>query len=200
MRGAIDLQLGDIRDARFVEGLCDKVELVFHLAALISIPYSYAAPASYIETNVTGTLNLLEAARRAGCRRFIHTSTSEVYGTPEMVPIRETHPLNAQSPYAASKIGADQLVLSFQRSFGTPAVVLRPFNTYGPRQSTRAVLPTILTQLLQGKRRDRARSPGSAARPDLRVRHRRRVRQGGGGPRGGGRDHPARHGRGAVGG
>ena len=152
LRGQLDVRLGDVRDARFADGLCQEVEVVFHLAALISIPYSYAAPASYIETNVVGTLNLLEAARRAGCKRFIHTSTSEVYGTPDTTPIRETHPLQAQSPYAASKVAADQLALSFQRSFGTPAMVLRPFNTFGPRQSTRAVLPTILTQLLQGRR------------------------------------------------
>ncbi len=152
VRARLDVRLGDIRDGRFVDGVCQEVEVVFHLAALISIPYSYVAPASYIETNVVGTLNLLEAVRRAGCRRLIHTSTSEVYGTPESAPIRESHPLNAQSPYAASKVAADQLVLSFQRSFGTPALVLRPFNTYGPRQSTRAVLPTIITQLLQGQR------------------------------------------------
>jgi NAD dependent epimerase/dehydratase len=149
-RRGLDLRLGDIRDGRFADKLCEGAEVVLHLAALISIPYSYEAPASYLETNVVGTLNLLEAARRAGVRRFVHTSTSEVYGTPESVPIRESHPLQAQSPYAASKIGADQLALSFFRSFGTPVMVLRPFNTYGPRQSTRAVLPTILTQLLQG--------------------------------------------------
>jgi NAD dependent epimerase/dehydratase len=152
VRAALDVRLGDIRDARFVEAACAEIDVVFHLAALISIPYSYVAPASYVDTNVTGTLNVLEAARRAGCTRVIHTSTSEVYGTPRDLPIRETHPLCAQSPYAATKVAADQLALSFQRSFGTPVVVLRPFNTYGPRQSTRAVLPTILTQLLRGQR------------------------------------------------
>ncbi|HEY0710136.1 MAG TPA: GDP-mannose 4,6-dehydratase [Polyangia bacterium] len=152
VRAAIDVRLGDIRDGRFVEELCKDVEIVFHLAALISIPYSYVAPASYVETNVTGTLHILEAARRTGVTRVIHTSTSEVYGTPKHVPITEAHPLVAQSPYAATKVAADQLALSYQRSFGTPVVVLRPFNTYGPRQSTRAVLPTILTQLLRGKR------------------------------------------------
>jgi NAD dependent epimerase/dehydratase len=152
VRAALDVRLGDIRDARFVEAATSGVEVVFHLAALISIPYSYVAPASYIETNVTGTLNVLEAGRRAGVRRIIQTSTSEVYGTPKDLPIRETHPLCAQSPYAATKVAADQLALSFQRSFATPVVVLRPFNTYGPRQSTRAVLPTILTQLLRGQR------------------------------------------------
>ncbi len=155
VRAALDVRLGDIRDARFVEATSANVDVVFHLAALISIPYSYVAPASYVDTNVTGTLNVLEAARRHGIGRLIHTSTSEVYGTPKDVPIRESHPLNAQSPYAATKVAADQLALSYQRSFGTPVVVLRPFNTYGPRQSTRAVLPTILTQLLRGAERIR---------------------------------------------
>jgi UDP-glucose 4-epimerase len=148
----LEVQLGDVRDARFVEAAAEGVDVIFHLAALIAIPYSYVAPASFIDTNVSGTLNVLEAARRAKVKRVVHTSTSEVYGTPTSTPIRETHPLNAQSPYAASKIAADQLALSYHRSFGTPVVVLRPFNTYGPRQSTRAVLPTILTQLLQGRR------------------------------------------------
>jgi len=152
VRAEMDVRLGDIRDARFMEDACRDVEVVFHLAALISIPYSYEAPASYVETNVTGTLHVLEAARRVGCRRVIHTSTSEVYGTPETTPITESHPLRAQSPYAATKIGADQLALSYHRSFETPVVVLRPFNTYGPRQSTRAILPSLLTQMLRGKR------------------------------------------------
>jgi NAD dependent epimerase/dehydratase len=152
IKSAVEARLGDIRDARFVEAATSGIEIVFHLAALISIPYSYIAPASYVETNVTGTLNVLEAARRAGVKRVVHTSTSEVYGTPKDVPIRETHPLSAQSPYAATKVAADQLALSYQRSFGTPVTVLRPFNTYGPRQSIRAVLPTILTQLLHGAR------------------------------------------------
>ena len=151
VRSALDISLGDIRDARFVEASCKDVEVVFHLAALIAIPYSYQAPASFIETNVGGTLNVLEAVRSAGVGRVVQTSTSEVYGTPATLPIRETHPLNAQSPYAATKVGADQLALSFQRSFATPVVILRPFNTYGPRQSTRAVTATILTQLLDGK-------------------------------------------------
>lgn len=151
-RPALDVRLGDVRDARFVEAACADVEVVFHLAALIAIPYSYAAPESFVDTNVRGTLNLLEGARRAGVRRFVHTSTSEVYGTPSALPIRETHAQSAQSPYAASKVAADQLALSFQRSFGTPVVVLRPFNTFGPRQSARAVVPTILSQLLAGKR------------------------------------------------
>jgi NAD dependent epimerase/dehydratase len=151
VRAAIDVRLGDIRDQRFVEAAAEGVEVIFHLAALIAIPYSYVAPASFIDTNVTGTLNVLEAARRAGVRRVIQTSTSEVYGTPDTVPIREDHPLRAQSPYAASKIAADQLSLAFARSFGLPVVVLRPFNTFGPRQSIRAVLPTILRQLLAGR-------------------------------------------------
>ena len=151
VRSAIDVRLGDIRDARFVEAACEKIDVVFHLAALIAIPYSYIAPESFVDTNVRGTLNMLEACRRHGVARMLHTSTSEVYGTPAELPIRETHPLVAQSPYAATKVAADQLALSYQRSFGVPVVVLRPFNTYGPRQSTRAVLPTILIQLLQGK-------------------------------------------------
>jgi NAD dependent epimerase/dehydratase len=149
----IDVRLGDVRDARFVEAACEGIEVVFHLAALVAIPYSYTAPESFIDTNVRGTLNVLEGCRRHGVRRLVHTSTSEVYGTPETLPIRETHPLNAQSPYAASKVAADQLTLSYHHSFGLPALVLRPFNTYGPRQSARAVLPTILTQLLEGRRR-----------------------------------------------
>jgi NAD dependent epimerase/dehydratase len=150
-RAALDLLLGDIRDDRFVEAATAGIDVVFHLAALIAIPYSYVAAESFIDTNVGGTLNVLEAARRAGIRRLIHTSTSEVYGSPDSLPIRETHPLNAQSPYAASKVAADQLALSFHASFGVPTVVLRPFNTYGPRQSERAVLPTILRQLLAGQ-------------------------------------------------
>jgi NAD dependent epimerase/dehydratase len=151
-REALDIRWGDIRDARFVERAVAGVEVVFHLAALIAIPYSYVAPESFIDTNVRGTLNVLEAARSAGVRRLLQTSTSEVYGTPDELPIRETHPLQAQSPYAASKVAADQLALSFQRSFDLPVVVLRPFNTYGPRQSERAVLPTMLRQLLAGRR------------------------------------------------
>ena len=151
-RAALDILLGDIRDARFVEAATDGAQVVFHLAALIAIPYSYVAPESFVDTNVRGTLNVLEAARRAGVRRLIQTSTSEVYGTPGELPIRETHPLQAQSPYAATKVAADQLTLAFQRSYGLPAVVLRPFNTFGPRQSERAVLPTMLRQLLSGSR------------------------------------------------
>jgi len=152
IRDRVEVCLGDIRDARLVDTACDGMDIIFHLAALIAIPYSYRAADSYVHTNVLGTLNVLEAARRHSPQRLVHTSTSEVYGTPASLPIRETHPLNAQSPYAASKIAADQLALAFQRSHGTPVTILRPFNTYGPRQSTRAVIPTILTQLLCGRR------------------------------------------------
>lgn len=150
-REQIDARLGDIRDARFVESLCEDVEVAFHLAALIAIPYSYIAPQSFVETNVGGTLNVLEAARRQNVERIVHTSTSEVYGTPSELPIRETHPLRAQSPYAATKAAADQLALAYHASFDLPIVVLRPFNTFGPRQSTRAVVGTILAQLLDGR-------------------------------------------------
>ena len=123
-------------------------EIVFHLAALIAIPFSYTAPRSYVRTNVEGTLNVLEAARRYGTARVVHTSTSEVYGTAQRVPIDETHPLQGQSPYSASKIGADKLAESYYRSFGTPVVTVRPFNTFGPRQSARAFIPTIISQAL----------------------------------------------------
>ena len=150
-RTGLELVFGDIRDARFVETAAEGAEVVFHLAALIAIPYSYVAPESFIDTNVRGTLNILEAARRAGARRLINTSTSEVYGTPEALPILETHPLQAQSPYAASKVAADQLALSFHLSYGLPVTILRPFNTFGPRQSERAVVATILSQLLAGQ-------------------------------------------------
>ena len=148
-RGALDVRLGDVRDARFVEECCQGVEVVFHLAALISIPYSYQAPESFVDTNVRGTLNVLEAVRRAGCSRLVHTSTSEVYGTPETIPIRESHPLRAQSPYSATKIAADKLCEAFRCTYDLPVVILRPFNTFGPRQSARAVIPTILLQLLR---------------------------------------------------
>lgn len=151
IRESLDVRLGDIRDARFVEEACRGVDTVFHLAALIAIPYSYHAPESFIDTNVKGTLNILEGVRRAGCRRLVQTSTSEVYGTPASLPILETHPLQGQSPYSASKIAADKLCEAYHCSFNVPVVTLRPFNTYGPRQSTRAVLPTILVQLLAGK-------------------------------------------------
>jgi UDP-glucose 4-epimerase len=149
----MEFAMGDIRDTRFVEQACAGIDVVFHLAALIAIPYSYSAPESFVDTNVRGTLNVLEGVRRAGCRRMVNTSTSEVYGTPDELPIRETHPLRGQSPYSATKIAADKMCEAYFRSFEVPVVVLRPFNTYGPRQSARAVIPTILTQLLQGKRK-----------------------------------------------
>jgi len=152
IKNSLEVIMGDIRDPHFVREAVRGVDVVFHLAALIAIPYSYHAPASYVATNVEGTLNLLQAAREAGVSCFVHTSTSEVYGTAKVVPITEEHPLRAQSPYAATKIGADQLALSFHCSFGLPVVVARPFNNYGPRQSTRAVIPTIITQMLSGER------------------------------------------------
>jgi UDP-glucose 4-epimerase len=148
VRASLDFVLGDIRDAPFLERALEGVEVVFHLAALIAIPYSYKAPSSFVDTNVMGTLNVLEAARRNDVGRVVHTSTSEVYGTPESVPITEDHPLRGQSPYSASKIGADKLAEAYFSSFETPVVTLRPFNTYGPRQSTRAVIPTILSQMI----------------------------------------------------
>lgn len=146
----VEVLAGDICDAESVAAATDGVEIVFHLAALIAIPYSYAAPESYVRTNVQGTLNALQAARRFQVARFLHTSTSEVYGTAREVPIRETHPLQGQSPYSASKIGADKIAESFHCSFGVPLVTVRPFNTFGPRQSARAVIPTIISQLLAG--------------------------------------------------
>ncbi len=141
---------GDITDQGSVWQAVEGTECVFHLAALIAIPYSYVAPASYVQTNVGGTLNVLEAARRLGIERVVHTSTSEVYGTALQVPISEAHPLQGQSPYSASKIGADKLAESYYRSFDVPVVTVRPFNTFGPRQSARAVIPTIITQCLCG--------------------------------------------------
>jgi len=149
-RRAIEVVAGDIRDAGCIRQAMRGCRGVLHLAALIAIPFSYVAPEAYLETNVRGTLNLLLAARELGIERFVQTSTSEVYGTAQSVPITEQHPLHAQSPYAASKTGADQLALAFHGSFGTPVTIIRPFNTYGPRQSARAVVPTIITQLLSG--------------------------------------------------
>ena len=142
--------LGDIRDPFQMQEICKNQDIVFHLAALIAIPYSYVAPQSYVTTNMTGTLNMLEAAKKNNVKRFIHTSTSEVYGTAQFVPITELHPLQGQSPYSATKIGADALVDSFYRSFDLPTVTLRPFNTFGPRQSYRAVIPTVIGQFLSG--------------------------------------------------
>ena len=145
----IDVWPGDVTDAHFVSKLVAGQEIVFHLAALISIPYSYAAPSSFIRTNVEGTLNVLEACLSHKTRKVVHTSTSEVYGTALYAPIDEKHPLQGQSPYSASKIGADHLAESFFRSFGLPVAIARPFNTFGPRQSARAVIPTIISQLLE---------------------------------------------------
>ena len=148
----LDVFLGDIRDSICVKEAMRNCDTVFHLAALISIPYSYISPKSYIDTNINGTLNIVQAARELGIKRIIHTSTSETYGNAQYVPINEEHPLVGQSPYAASKIGADQIALSYWRSFNTPISVLRPFNTYGPRQSARAVIPTIISQIASGKK------------------------------------------------
>jgi NAD dependent epimerase/dehydratase len=144
----VEVITGDIRDAHFCRRIVKDVDIVFHLAALIAIPYSYIAPESYVDINVKGTLNICQAGLENGCERIIHTSTSEVYGTAQYMPIDEKHPLSPQSPYSATKIGADAIAESFYRSFQLPVVIARPFNTYGPRQSARAVIPTIITQLL----------------------------------------------------
>ena len=151
VKGRFEVFAGDIRDPHGVRTAMTGCDAVLHLAALIAIPYSYHSPDTYIDTNIKGTLNVVQAARDLNIAKVIHTSTSEVYGTAQFVPITELHPLEGQSPYSASKIGADQLALSFYRSFGTPVGIVRPFNTYGPRQSTRAVIPTIITQLAHGK-------------------------------------------------
>jgi dTDP-glucose 4,6-dehydratase len=143
---------GDVRDLSGMKAAMSGCDAVFHLAALIAIPYSYNSPSSYVDTNITGTLNILQAARELNVKRIIHTSTSEVYGTAKYVPIDEMHPLQGQSPYSATKIAADQIALSFYASFELPVLVVRPFNTYGPRQSARAVIPTIITQILGGSR------------------------------------------------
>jgi NAD dependent epimerase/dehydratase len=147
----VEVVTGDVRDSHFCHELTRGVDTVFHLAALIPIPYSYLAPDSYVDTNVKGTLYMCQAARANGVRRFIQTSTSEVYGTARQVPIDENHSLNAQSPYSATKIASDAVAMSFYYAFGLPVVIARPFNTYGPRQSARAVIPSIITQLAAGK-------------------------------------------------
>jgi len=149
----IEIVTGDIRDPHLCMEITRNIDIVFHLAALIAIPYSYRAPASYVETNVKGTLNLCQAAVQNGIRRFIHTSTSEVYGTALYVPIDEKHPLQPQSPYSASKIGADAIAMSYYHSFHLPVTIARPFNTYGPRQSARAIIPTIIGQIASGKKK-----------------------------------------------
>lgn len=153
IRSKIDVFAGDVRDPNGVAEAMKECDVVFHLAALIAIPYSYHSPDTYVETNVRGTLNIVQAARRLGVQKVVHTSTSEVYGTARFVPITEEHPLQGQSPYSASKIGADQIAMSFYLSFDTPVAIIRPFNTYGPRQSARAVIPTIITQIAAGHKK-----------------------------------------------
>ncbi len=152
VKGKFEVFSGDIRDPHGVREAMKGCEVVIHLAALIAIPFSYHSPDTYVETNIKGTLNVLQAARELGVKRVIHTSTSEVYGTAQFVPITEDHPLQGQSPYSATKIAADQLAFSFYSSFDLPVVILRPFNTYGPRQSARAVIPTIITQIANGQK------------------------------------------------
>lgn len=152
LRNSLDVFSGDIRDPNGVREAIRGCDAVLHLAALIAIPYSYHSPDTYVDTNIKGTLNVLQAAKAQGCQRVVHTSTSEVYGSARFVPITEEHPLLGQSPYSASKIGADQLAYSFYSSFDLPVTIVRPFNTYGPRQSARAVIPTIITQIAKGSR------------------------------------------------
>ncbi len=152
VEGHFEVFAGDVRDAYGVRAAMKGCDTVLHLAALIAIPYSYHSPDAYVDTNIKGTLNVVQAARDLGVSRVVHTSTSEVYGTARFVPITEEHPLRGQSPYSATKIGADQLAMSFYNSFGTPVAILRPFNTYGPRQSARAVIPTVVTQIASGMR------------------------------------------------
>jgi dTDP-glucose 4,6-dehydratase len=152
VQGKFEIFPGDVRDPNGVRTAMKGCDAVLHLAALIAIPYSYHSPDTYIDTNIKGTLNIVQAARDLGVAKVVHTSTSEVYGTARFVPITEDHPLQGQSPYSASKIGADQIAMSFFNSFGTPVTLLRPFNTYGPRQSARAVIPAIITQIANGKR------------------------------------------------
>ncbi len=152
IKNNLEVFAGDVRDPYGVREAMKGCDVVLHLAALIAIPYSYHSPDTYIDTNVKGTLNILQAARDLGIDKVVHTSTSEVYGTARFVPITEDHPLQGQSPYSASKIGADQIAMSFYHSFDTPVAIIRPFNTYGPRQSARAVIPTVITQIASGKR------------------------------------------------
>ncbi len=148
----LEVLTGDVRDPHYCKHITQNIDVVFHLAALIAIPYSYVAPDSYVDTNVKGTLNICQAAKENGVKRVIHTSTSEVYGTAQYVPIDEKHPIQPQSPYSASKIGADAMAMSFYNTFDLPLTIARPFNTYGPRQSARAVIPTIITQIANGKK------------------------------------------------
>jgi len=148
---SVEVVSGDIRDGNYVDTISKDIDVVFHLAALIAIPYSYVAPDSYVQTNISGTLNVVQAAMRNSLGKVIHTSTSEVYGTARFAPINESHPLQPQSPYSASKIGADAMAMSFFHAFELPVAIARPFNTYGPRQSARAVIPTIISQILAGQ-------------------------------------------------
>lgn len=148
----IEVLTGDIRDTNFCKIITKRVDIIFHLAALIAIPYSYLSPEGYVDTNIKGTLNICQSAMENNVQRLIHTSTSEVYGTAQYVPIDEKHPLQPQSPYSASKIAADALAMSFYNSFNLPVTIARPFNTYGPRQSARAIIPTIITQISKGKK------------------------------------------------
>jgi len=148
----VEVLTGDVRDPHFCKEITKGVDIIYHLAALIAIPYSYVAPDSYVDTNIKGTLNICQAARENNIKRVIHTSTSEVYGTAQYVPIDENHPLQPQSPYSATKIAADAIAMSFYNSFELPVVIARPFNTYGPRQSARAVIPAIITQIASGKK------------------------------------------------
>jgi NAD dependent epimerase/dehydratase len=152
LKKSLDVFSGDVRDPHGVKQAMKGCDVVLHLAALIGIPYSYHSPDTYVDTNIKGTLNVVQAARELGVEKVVHTSTSEVYGTARFVPITEEHPLHGQSPYSASKIGADQIAMSFYSSFSTPVSIIRPFNTYGPRQSARAVIPTIITQIANGLR------------------------------------------------
>ena len=151
IKNSIEIVKGDIRDFDVIKKESKKYDAIIHLAALIGIPYSYYSPQSYVDTNISGTLNILQAVKQNKISRLIHTSTSEVYGSAKLVPIKETHPLYGQSPYSASKIAADQLALSFYTSFNLPLVILSPFNTFGPRQSKRAIIPTIINQIMKGK-------------------------------------------------
>ena len=151
-KNEVEVLTGDIRDPHYCKHITKGIDTIFHLGALIAIPYSYVAPDSYVDTNIKGTLNICQAALDNGCKRVLHTSTSEVYGTAQYVPIDEKHPLQSQSPYSASKIGADAMAMSFYNAFKLPVTIVRPFNTYGPRQSARAVIPTIITQIANGKK------------------------------------------------
>jgi NAD dependent epimerase/dehydratase len=152
IKNNLDIFAGDVRDPHGVRKAAEGCDVIMHLAALIGIPYSYHSPDAYVDTNIRGTLNIMQAARDLGIQKVIHTSTSEVYGTAQFVPITEAHPLQGQSPYSATKIGADQIAMSFYTSFLTPVSIVRPFNTFGPRQSARAIIPTIITQIAKGQR------------------------------------------------